>query len=288
MIKKITNTILICLLITLLSGCASHGFGNALLNKILIIDSDALGFNLEYKNDKIAWIPDDIETSFDETAEQTIKLEICDKSYVFDYKDTRFHLIGEKKVHRYVSVENSDDVITVNEDGTISDLLFTFGKIEITASDWPDNISIPLKEKLSKIIDITKYEFTKMYSGEITSEKQYSSADFLLYNAVNGYITDQVSVAVDTYGNIYGLKTYSPDFDADELYIDKTKEKDLISAEVSQLYPDYQIFSEYFTPSVIRYNDDIYIQYYLTIKTENGGTLKKILIPLDLLQTTAE
>lgn len=209
----------------------------------------------------------------------------------FVYNDTLFYPIGEKLVNRYFESGKNDNVILLNEDGSINSILYKYTRLEINGSFDPNNDLIELKNELKKWVDTSKYEYIE---APDYADKELEIYDYIFYNMIEGYITDYMRVSVSNDGYIFGLSINNLMLENFVLNINKSLEEKMINLKLSDIYntqnTEYKSYNTVFPPQVVKYNNEIYVQYSVSAnyidsnETELTSWLNCILIPTSLIK----
>jgi hypothetical protein len=232
------------------------------------------------------------KSAIETNVEQSLEMEIDNEIVDLQYSETQYFAIRRKKAHLYLVDGDSNKEVLIEEDGSVRAIFYKFSKIEISEKSTPDEVLPLLESKIGKFFNISDYEYLDKPDYH-PDRSDFGSYRFRYYNAVDGYITENVNVSVNHKGEIYGLTIFRFDSDITELNIDKELESDLIELKLKNMPKQddrtYKSYDIHFTPVLVMYNDEVYVEYYVAPKyiksgEEYSGYLEILLIPLEFMQ----
>lgn len=263
------------------------GSYETILNVILEIDSEQLNTEPKFNHKNV--ISDNVQHSVDKTVPTEKSITINSSAYSLRYKESLHYPISGKYVHSYYVDDDEKNIILVDDKGEINSILYKYTALNISRTASPSEVYEPLKAEISKIIDVSFYENVKIPEHS-ADEKGFGIYDYLFYNQKNDYITDYLRVSVSDDGSVFGLSINNlseTDFNLD---ISKEKENNAIESKLKDIYntdvTQYLSYEMHFDPCITVYENQIYIQYFISAKYthkqhgEMGGYTDIILVPL--------
>lgn len=260
------------------------------LSLILVVDSEQLNTETEFNRKGV--ISDSAQHSVDKTVPAERSVTINSSDYSLRYKESLYYPIGGRYVHGYYVDGDEESIILVDDNGEINSILYKYTALNISRTASPAVVYEPLKAEISKITDVSFYENVKMPERS-ADEKGFGIYDYLFYNQKNDYITDYLKVSVSDDGSVFGLSINNlseTDFNSD---ISKEKENNAIESKLKDIYntdvTQYRSYEMQFDPCITVYDNQIYIQYFISAKYthkqhgETGGCIDIILIPLSVI-----
>lgn len=258
------------------------------LNMIYEVDNNL--YNIEKSFNHRNTISNNVEHSIEKNPPSSKKISFNDNEKEFVYYDTLFYPVGQKKVNRYCEDGKEDNVILLNEDGTINSILYKYTSLDINGNNNRNDVLIELKSELNKWVDVSKYEYVDMPEYYEDGLEIY---DYLFYNMREGYMTDYMRVSVSADGYVFGLSINNLMLDDLVLNINKALEEEMINLKLADIYSteetEYKSYNTGFPPQVLVYDSELYIQYFVSAnyKDSNGkettSWLNCILIPVSLM-----
>ncbi len=288
LMKKIMLVFMALLIIGSFSACNNVNITDTnALDLIFEVDNNL--YNTEKSFNHRNTISNNAEQSKEKNPPSNKKFTFNDNENEFVYYDTLFYPVGQKKVYRYSEDGKDDNVILLNEDGSVNSILYKYTRLDIYDKSDTSDVLIELKNELNKLVDVSKYEYV--------DEPEYDDAleiyDYLFYNMEEGYITDYMRVSVSADGHVFGLSInnlMSEDF---VLNINKVLEEEMINFKLADIYStestEYKSYNTVFPPQVVVYDNELYIQYYVSAnyidsnEKESVSWLNCILIPVSLI-----
>lgn len=290
----IINIIILILAFTLCSCGRKTNIDNAgdkYLTRIYEIDNEIYNVEKDFNHSNIV-SDQTVHSTVPGVASKT-KLHFDGIEKEFVYFDTLYYPIGEKKVHKYIT--NEEQVVLLNQDGTVNALLFDFATLNISETAKPNEVLSVLESELVKWVDISQYEHLQMPES-VEDDQKFGMYYFLYYNTEQGYLTDYVRVSVLDDGRVFGLSINNLNSDGMVLNIDKELENKMIDLKLKDIYTtestEYISYNVVVQPRIVVFNDVLYVLYsvsanYLTVSGEQMSSFaNSILIPVDLVAAT--
>lgn len=288
--KKILLVFTALLIIVSFSACHNQTNVNKdALDMIYEVDNKLYVTEKSFHHKKT--ISNSVEYSKETTPPSNVTFAFNGDEKEFVYCDTLFYPVGEKKVNRYCEKDKEDNVILLNEDGSINSILYEYTMLDLHGGDDPENILIELKKELSKWVDISKYEYIDIN----TAEGERTIYDYLFCNRMEGYLTDYMRVSVFSDGCFLSLSINNVMIEDFVLHIDKSLEEKMIHLKLADIYntenTEYKSYHTVFPPQVVVYDNELCVQYFVAAhyldsnETEQRSWLNCILIPTRLMET---
>ncbi len=294
--KKIISVILVTLIIFLVCACTeSVSNKTKYLDSIYEVESAILETEIEKFNHKNLILDTPIHST-DPKVLTTRKILLNGTEKDMKYCETIFYPISDTSAHKYLVNGVDNNVILLNDDGSVTAILFTFTKLDMSSVKNGEEIKPILMSVLEDFVDLSKYQYVDITGDENENyDSIYVIYDFLYYNMENGYITDFTKVSVSYEGEVFGFSINDLNADNLSLNVDKSLENELLSMKLKDIYdtPDtkYESFDIEFTPNIVRYDGELFVNYFVAvnyIKTESGNicsSATKILLPLRLISS---
>ena len=183
---------------------------------------------------------------------------------------------------------NEDSIIRL-ENGQVSFLSYDQMKIDISPSATPEEVLPLLKTELSKLFDISRYEYVEMPKSK--DKDKFGSYEFRFYNAIDGYLTEALAVDLRDTGIIRPISMSRNDFNISTLNISEDLEHQAIELKLKDTYGEFYhsyIIHEGSSKHLVLYKDELYIAYRIEPEIYRGdGTMcpgvQDIIIPLDMI-----
>ncbi len=299
--KKYIISVVAILLAIVLGSCSdvnknrteedvNNNIGEIDLSKIIEIDvgqySEEKAFN--HKN----VITSKPEHYVDNTIQIERKLKINNIEHDLRYHETLYYPVGNKKVHEYHVDGDNEKVVLLDDTGEIKSVLYKYTSLDISPTASPNEVLSLLKLELSKIIDISIYDNINI-PEQRKDPINFGMYYYLFYNAKNNYMTDYLKVAVSDDGGVFGISVNNLASNDYALNINKDKENKAIESKLKDIYDTnvskYQYYTTSFDPCITIYEDQIYVQYFVSATYTNAQNVELssyiniILVPLDLI-----
>lgn len=298
---KILSTIILTLsVIFAMCACSNEPTNDSALkaegiDAIYEIKSDNYGpiEKLNHKN----LISDKTVHSIEANVTAQRMVAILDNNKVINYTNTVFYPVGNKKVYKYLVSGTEKNYVYLDKDGKINMMLYSFTKLDFEPGESSDVIGRLLIEKLTPIIDLSKYEYVDVSGDSRLEGDHVGRFHFLYYNMQDGYKTDYVKATVTAEGDVRAFSINNVGADTSHVQIDKTLESELLTAKLKDMYDTettaYKSHSMKYTPSFKMYNDELCIEYAVVVEYESEqfdttlqSYIEKILIPVRLISAT--
>lgn len=261
------------------------------LSEIFEMGVDACGLESDFHHGNI--VQSTPNRSVEDIEHKEITLKIGQQEEAFVYLDTLYYPVGERTVSRFCAKEDAERTVLIGQDGKINAILYPFATIEIAKTASPEAVRALLEPNLQELFDLSDYPNVDLPSAPDAGSDGFGIYQFSYYHAVDGYITNYVTVAVSDDGNIFGLKIIRNVPDGITLNIDKTLETELLTRKLNDIYSTgHSSLCSYrveLTPQIVTYNGELCVQYPVVAvyrhDTLGEGTsfLNDLLIPVRLL-----
>lgn len=239
-----------------------------------------------------------VEIYVESDAPSEIALIINGEEKHLTYHDSIYRPVGPQKRRRYLIDGDENKMVLIEADGSICALAYEFDTIDISSKSTPEEVLPLLKNVLSKYVDISEYENIDMPENMTeNADEGYISYQFTFYNAIGEYRTDYIQVGVLPNGAVSGLRIYDVKYDGEIiLNIDKDLEKKFLDLKLDDMYTTettkYKTYDATWSPHVVVYNDELYIEYYVSARYTKGDSenlvssfIHRILIPVDMISS---
>lgn len=287
--KKILLVFMTLIIIVSFSACNNQNITDTnALDLIFEVDNNLYSTEKSFNHRNT--ISNNVEYSREKNPPSNKKFTFNDNEKEFVYYDTLFYPVGQKKVNRYFEDGKEDNMILLNEDGTINSILYKYTSLDIYGNNDTNDVFMELKSELNKWVDVSKYKYVDMPENHKDGLEIY---DYLFYNMKEGYMTDYMRVSVSADGYVFGLSInnlMSEDF---VLNINKALEEKMINLKLADIYntesTEYKSYNTVFPPQVLVYDGELYIQYSVSAnyidsnEKESTSWLNCILIPVSLM-----
>ena len=225
---------------------------------------------------------------------QSKTITVINNSYDFNYKESLYYPIGDKKVYDYRLDQDGEKSVLLNEDGSVYAFLFDFITIDISPTDSSDEVRTELEKVITEWIDISEYQHVRV---DVTGrEGDFGIYHYCYYNMVNDIWTDYATVAVGDDGGVSALWIIDIEVDEEDINnIDKELEEQMIQLKLEDVYntetTSYISHEQLpgFMPQAVEYNGELCIEYTFGVRflnkevDEERNIASNILIPVRLI-----
>ena len=290
--------IVVAFLVTFVTGCVNvdeidngnnkSELGAVDMNSILVVDNGQLNTSTDLNYENL--ISSKPQSFLADSVPGEKRWVLNNVECELNYKDSLYYPIGGKTVHRYIVNGEEEKTLLIDERGNINSILYRYTTMAIARTASPEMVLELLKSELLKICDITYYKNVKLPSSNQNADG-FGIYDYIFYNKVGNYMTDYLKVSVSDDGGVFGLSINNFALVDFKLNVDKAKENVAIESKLKEIYntnvTQYQSYSIAFEPCIVQYNEQVYIQYFLSTNYlhtqygETNGCLNTILIPVD-------
>ncbi len=238
-----------------------------------------------------------VENTFtvEDDVASVLNMEILGNDVTLSYVDTVYIVLGDMKLHRYAVNGNADDMVLIDDSGSLKRIVYDFAFMGIESNDSPDTVSSLLKPMLSPYVDLSKYESVEERDVFEGKDGSFGAYWFWYVNKKGGYITDVAEVVVHDTGRISSLSVIDLPVEVPDFEVDREREDSLLNAALEEIFTtetrEYISYAVYTTPQIIVYNDELTVMYSLITnyldKTNNCeiSNIGSYLLPLRLLTT---
>ncbi len=266
---------------------------NEYLSSICEVEEDIIALHLFNHTNLISSFS---VSSVDSNIEATKKIQICGKEFNLSYYETLYYPISEKKVHKYMVEGNNMGSVLLNEDGSVSALLFNFVTLDIDKTASPESVRALVEPIISTWTDVSKYKNIDMPKYDENNKKEFGMYSFLYFNTTDGYMTDYMKVSVSDNGDVSGFSINDLNIANIDLNIDDDLAEELLVLKLEDIYTTSE--SKYLShdkrfSQIVLYKNELHIQYTVSVTyrhSSNGEAstpLQRILIPVRFIDSNA-
>lgn len=298
--KKIIAVILIFMLVFVAAACGDNSVSEEELSQIHEVGTAPLaidGGKLNHQNT----ISISEKRLNEELTGHTKDFHLFAKTYNLTYDTTINYPARDYKVNQY-KIEGTDEgVISFREDGTFYSYTNYYDPmcvIDIKETDSSETVRAALEPAISKIVDVSKYEFVDVEASlSIEESGRFGMYIFYYYNAIQGYCSDVTMISVKDNGYVVGISIDDLNLEATSIgTISKEREDALILAKLKDMsdtdvleYRSHKIRKSSTSPQFTMFEGELCIQYtvsceiYDTGLEDDRGFACRLLIPVRLL-----
>ena len=231
--------------------------------------------------------------SFEELEEELTSYEINGQKLDISYKNTLYYPVGDQKMHYYAYSDSDNDYLLFDENGTLATIcgysvcMKVLGKVAMPQNLSEENVRLAVMTAVSQIIKLDNYDKWKLTENPNEDSGHYM---FVFYNEVNGYTCDYVTVILYADGRILRVTSMNNELDYMNLNlsINENWENKLLLAKLKDMYNtngNEYISHELHEKKILKYNDEICVQYNISVTTSDYGDRIYLFIPLSVLTT---
>ena len=287
--KKIIFSIMVVVIMVSIVSCNSSN-DSKYLQYIYEIEG-TYDTNIGNHTNIISYKP---QYTVDKDVEQSKTINVINNSYDFNYKESLYYPIGDKKVYDYRLDQDGEKSVLLNEDGSVYAFLFDFITIDVSPTDSSDEVRTELEKVITEWIDISEYQHVRV---DVTGrEGDFGIYSYYYYNMVNNILTNYATVSVGNDGGVSALWIIDIEVDEEDINnIDKELEEQMIQLKLEDVYntetTSYISHEQLpgFMPQAVEYNGELCIEYTFGVRflnkevDEERNIASNILIPVRLI-----
>ena len=287
--KKIIFSIMVVVIMVSIVSCNSSN-DSKYLQYIYEIEG-TYDTNIGNHTNIISYKP---QYTVDNDVVQSKTINVINNSYDFNYKESLYYPIGDKKVYDYRLDKDGEKYVILNEDGSVYAFLFDFITIDVSPTDSSDEVRTELEKVITEWIDISEYQHVRV---DVTGrEGDFGIYSYYYYNMVNNILTNYATVSVGNDGGVSALWIIDIEVDEEDINnIDKELEEQMIQLKLEDVYntetTSYISHEQLpgFMPQAVEYNGELCIEYTFGVRflnkevDEERNIASNILIPVRLI-----